>query len=322
MRKCTIGLIILASIILCACQNSSNQLLTYEDSLSVSGRFIDNQLTEGEFFAEDLAIITEEDDFIIDELLSSGATLLVNVTDEKVIYADHEFDKLYPASLTKLLTALVALRYGELTDNVTISYNASHIKEGNAKLCGFEEGDVISLESLLYCMLIYSGNDAALAVAEHISGSEEKFVAKMNETAVQIGAVHSNFMNSHGLHDDNHYTTAYDIYLIINELIKYDTFRSIINSASYTAEYTDKDLKEKQRTYLSTNLFITGEEELEADYEVIGGKTGSTRKAGNCLALVSKSTKGKEYISIILNATDRDNLYSQMSHLISKASVQ
>ena len=117
------------------------------------------------------------------------------------------------------MTALVVLKKGELTDSVTVSYNASHIPVAGAKVCGFEEGDVITMDALLHCLLIYSGNDAGIAIAEHMSGSEENFVRIMNSEAKRIGASHTNFVNSHGLHDDNHYTTAYDMYLIFNELI-------------------------------------------------------------------------------------------------------
>jgi D-alanyl-D-alanine carboxypeptidase len=248
--------------------------------------------------------------------------LLVNTTDKEVLYADHVYDRRYPASLTKLLTALVVLRYGEMTDYVTISYNASHISEPGAKVCGYKEGDIISLEALLNSLLIYSGNDAAIAVADHVGGSEEAFVKKMNEEAVKIGAVHSNFVNSNGLHDDSQYTTAYDMYLIFHELMTYDTFRSIISTDSYTAVYTDKDGNEKQKTLNATNLYLSGEEEAPEGIVVVGGKTGTTKKAGNCLILLSKDDTSKEYVSIILKASDSNQLYSQMSHLLSFVNIE
>jgi D-alanyl-D-alanine carboxypeptidase len=229
---------------------------------------------------------------------------------------------MYPASLTKLLTALVVLQYGALTDSVTVSYDASHIPESGARICGYAEGDIISMEVLLNSLLIYSGNDAAIAIADHIGGDEAAFVDIMNEEAQTIGAIHSNFMNSHGLHDDNQYSTAYDIYLIFNELLKYDTFRNIISSDSYTAIYSDKAGNEKQKTFNSTNLFLKDEGENDLVLEVIGGKTGTTSKAGNCLILLCKDSDGKEYISVILKAADNDTLYSQMSHLISKVSAE
>ena len=318
MRKTILVYFILAVFALSGCQSSSDEFLTFDEMATVTGASVNEQLTLGDFFAEDIAIIPEDDNVGEDELLTAGASLFVNVTDQEIVYADHVYDKLYPASLSKLLTALVVLRYGELTDYVTISYNASHITEPNAKVCGYKEGDIISLEALLNSLLVYSGNDAAIAIADHVGGSEEAFAEKMNDEARQIGAVHSNFVNSHGLHDDNQYSTAYDLYLIFNELMKFDTFRSIISSDSYIANYTDKDGNEKQKTLSTTNLYLNGGIEDDLSIEIIGGKTGTTNKAGNCLILLCKDNTGNEYIAQILKAAGRDQLYSQMSHLLSK----
>ncbi|HBY71820.1 MAG TPA: D-alanyl-D-alanine carboxypeptidase [Lachnospiraceae bacterium] len=317
MTKKLIILLTFACFSLVGCQNTSGELLAYEEMKASAGSVFDNQFTEADFFAENLAIITEEDNHGEDPILTSKANLLVNITDNEVIYADHVYDRLYPASLTKLMTALIALQNGELTDTVTISYNASHIAESGAKLCGFHEGDTISLESLLYALLIYSGNDAGTAIAEHVGKSEENFVKMMNEEAKKLGAVHSNFVNAHGLHNDNHYTTAYDLYLIFHQLIQYDTFLSIINTPSYKAVYKDIEGNEKQMTFQTTNQFLNGKADPVPGIEIIGGKTGTTHKAGNCLILLCQDSKHKEYISLILNSPDSDQLYSQMSHMLS-----
>ncbi len=300
---------------------SSGDFLSYEEMAATTGYAMDNRLSHVDFFAEDLVIVTAEDNLGEDVLLTSGSSLLVNVTDQKMIYADNVYDRLYPASLTKLMTALVALQYGELTDSVTVSYNASHITEGGAKLCGFQEGDIITMDALLKSLLVYSGNDAAIAIADHISGNEEAFVGLMNEEAKKIGAAHTNFMNSNGLHDDNQYTTAYDMYLIFHELTNYETFRSIIGTASYTAVYKDKDANSKEKTFQATNAYLSSEATAPEGIQILGGKTGTTRKAGNCLVLLSKDSSEKEYISVIMKAPDSKNLYSQMSHLLSFTNV-
>lgn len=307
---------VIASIVFGGCQNSSQYFLSFQDTVATSAYTVDNQLTQGDFFAKDIAIVSEEQNVGGDEQLTSGASLLIDKTDNEVIYADQVYNKLYPASITKLLTALVALRYGEMTDMVTISYNASHITEIGAKVCGFEEGDEISLEVLLNSMLVYSGNDAAIAIAEHVGGSVEKFAQMMNEEAKAIGAVHSNFVNPNGLHDDNQYTTAYDLYLIFNELLNNDNFRSIISTVSYTAQYTDETGNAKQKTFESTDKYLLGEASLDPGLEAIGGKTGTTSKAGNCLILLTKDEEEKEYISVILKASGSEQLYSQMSYLL------
>lgn len=319
MRKTLLSIIIIAAVVLTGCNKSSDQYLKYEDLSSTGGYSFYSPLSEGEFFAEDLAIVTDDDNVGGDDTLTSGASLLVNVTDNEILYADHVYDQMYPASLTKLMTTLLVLRHADLSDLVTISYDASHIAEANAKVCGFKEGDVITMEALLYSLLIYSGNDAAIAIADHLSGSTEEFAALMNEEALKLGAVHTNFVNPNGLHDDAHYTCAYDIYLIFNELLKYDTFRTIIQTDSYKATYTDKDGNELQKTFHTTNSFLNGDIEEIPGIEILGGKTGTTRKAGNCLSLLSRGADNKEYISIILNASGNDQLYSQMSHLLTNA---
>lgn len=313
MKKSILCLFMIASIALIGCKNSSDEFLAYEGA----GHSIDNRIFEGSFFAKDLAVVSEEDNVGTDELLNSGSTLLINVTDSQVCYADHVYDRMYPASLTKLLTALVVMNHGEVADTVTVSYNASHIAEPGARVCGYAEGDVISMDALLNSLLVYSANDAAVAIADHISGSEEEFVKLMNEEALKIGAVHSNFVNASGLHDDNQYTTAYDMYLIFNSLIKNDTFRKIISSSSYTAIYKDKDGNEQQKILNTTNSFLSSEPDADLTAQILGGLTGATRKAGNCCILLCKDSNNKEYISILLNAADSDTLHSQTVRLLS-----
>ncbi len=304
------------------CLLSSKDYLSYEELSTGSEYAMDNRLTQADFFSKDLVIITDEENNGSDAQLTSGSSLLVNVSDQKIVYADNVYHRLYPASLTKLMTALVVLQYGELTDSVTVSYDASHITEGGAKLCGFLEGDVISMEALLKSLLIYSGNDAAIAIADHVAGTEEEFVVLMNEEARKIGAVHTHFMNSNGLHDDDQYTTAYDIYLIFNELMKFETFRSIIGSSSYTAVYKDKDENPVEKTFQATNAYLSSEASPPEGIEIVGGKTGTTRKAGNCLVLLSKDASEKEFISVILNAPNKETLYSQMTHLLSLTNAE
>lgn len=320
LKKKLFSLLIIASILLCGCKNSSVDFLTYQDTAAIAGTALDTELTKGDFFARKLAIVTQGNNTGGDSQLTSGAELLINDTDNQVIYADKVYDRLYPASLTKLLTALVVLRNGELTDTVTVGYNAAHITESGAKLCGFHEGDTITLEALLYSMLIYSGNDAAVAAAEHVGKSVEEFAGLMNEEAARLGAVHSNFVNPNGLHDDNQYTTAYDLYLIFHELLQYDTFRKIISTASYTVDYADQDGNAKEKIFNSTNLYLKEDGTEEPGLTVIGGKTGTTSKAGNCLILLSKDKEDKEYISVILKAENSNKLYSQMSYLLSMVS--
>ena len=144
---------------------------------------------------------------------------------------------MYPASLTKLMTALVALDSADLSDTVTVSANADAGKfAADEQVCGIKAGDELTLGDLLYGLLLYSGNDNAVAIAEHISGSEKAFAEKMNEKAQEIMATKSHFVNSNGLHNEDHYTTAYDMYLIFNECIKNEKFLEMIQAKSYKTD--------------------------------------------------------------------------------------
>lgn len=317
MKKSFFIILIIVILVLGGCGQSSDTFLLYRDTVSSVSYDNQNFMSEADFFASDLAVIPLSISSTEDAIITSAAALLIdNATNEK-IYSDNIYEKRYPASITKLFTALVVLKKGALTDSVTISHEAANIPDPGAKKCGFEEGDIISLEALLNCMLIYSGNDAAIAIADHLGGTEEQFVTLMNEEAKRIGAVHSNFVNPHGLHDDNHYTTAYDIYLAFHKLIGYDTFRNIIKTSSYTAEYTDKDGNAKQKTFETTNMYFTGEEEQPENMEILGGKSGTTYKAGDCLILLSRDASGHEYISLILKASGKELLYDEMGILFS-----
>jgi len=250
------------------------------------------------------------------ETLTAESSLIFDVTDQSILYEDNVYERLYPASITKLMTAYVTLKYANLDDIVTVSYNASHITESGAKLCGFEEGDQVKLRNLLCALLVYSGNDAGVAIAEHISGSVDEFADLMNKEANELGATGSHFVNPHGLHDDNHYTTTYDIYLIFNELIKNEDFVEMIHSKEVLVPYKDVKGNDFSYTFSSTNQFLLGESDSPEDVTVIGGKTGTTSKAGACLSLYSQGENGHNYISIVFKADDKTSLYRQMTQLL------
>lgn len=248
--------------------------------------------------------------------ITAKAGLLMDVTGQQVVFADSAYEKLYPASITKLMTALLVLQHCDLNETVTVSYNASHIGVYGAKLCGLAEGDRLSMETLLTSLLIYSGNDAGIAIAEHIAGSEEAFAEMMNQEALRLGAVDTQFCNSHGLHDTNHYTTAYDMYLIMNELVQYPKFLSIISMDSYTAQYQDKNGTAVEKVFESTNQFFTGAAVVPEGVTILGGKTGTTNAAGSCLALYVKDDLGNYYIAEVFKADSSSSLYTQMRTLL------
>lgn len=242
---------------------------------------------------------------------------LFDVEGNKVDFAYNIHEKMYPASLTKLMTALVTLDVGDLSDVVTVSDNADAGRFAvDEQVCGIKAGDQLTLNDLLYGLLLYSGNDNAVAIAEHISGSEKAFVEKMNEKAQEIMATKSHFVNSNGLHNEEHYTTAYDMYLIFNECIKNDKFLEMIQAKSYKVDVKNTDGTTREIVWEPTNYYALGEAPLPKSGEILGGKTGTTLKAGNCLVLLCRSDAGKPYISIVMGAGTKDVLYQDMTALI------
>ena len=250
---------------------------------------------------------------------SVHAVGLFDIKDATTDCAYNIHKKLYPASTTKILTALVALENGNLTDTVTVSAEADSANfAADEQTCGIKAGDQLTLEDLLNGLLLYSGNDNAVAIADHIAGNTKKFAEMMNAEAQKLMATNSHFVNPSGLHDDNHYTTAYDLYLIFNECIKHEEFVKIINSSSYTAHITGADGTKRDIKWEPTNYYAKGEATPPDKVTIIGGKTGTTKAAGNCLILLTNDSSGNPYISIIMGAQSKPLLYQDMTSMLNK----
>ena len=265
-------------------------------------------------FASDLCVVEEEGAFSPEET-TSEAGVLFNLSDRQVLYSKNAFERLYPASTTKVMTILIAVKYGNLSDSVTVTQEAM-ISEAGATLADLKVGDVLTMEQLLYGLMLPSGNDAGAAIAIHMAGSIEAFADLMNQEAKALGATGTHFMNPHGLTDENHYTTAYDLYLICNEAVKYDKFTEIIQKSNYTSVYHDQNGNEKTIDLQSSNAYIRGEAIAPDNVTVIGGKTGTTNAAGSCLILYSKDNSGNPYISVVLKSNDKTLMYQEMTDLL------
>ena len=174
----------------------------------------------------------------------------------------------------------------------------------------------MTLDQALHILLLYSANDVAVLIAEGVAGSVEEFVTLMNEEAMDIGATNCHFTNPNGLTEEGHYVTTYDLYLIFQEALKYDLFNEIIQMTSYNTVYKDSNGNEKSIEMETTNLFLKGVYDMPANVTVIGGKTGTTNAAGHCLILLSRSSNGTPYISVIMKDTSKDELYTDMSTLL------
>lgn len=267
-------------------------------------------------FADRLCVVTgnvSENTSV--NLENATSAVLFQMNEKNVIYSKNPHEKLHPASLTKVMTALVALKYGN-PNQVLTATNVINIDEKGAQLCGLKVGDTMTMDQALRILLVYSANDVAMLIAESVGGSVENFVELMNEEAQQIGATNSHFANPHGLTATDHYTTVYDLYLIFNEALKYETINEIIQMNSYQTVYYDKNGKEKKFDKQTTNLFIRGDYQAPADVTVIGGKTGTTSAAGHCLMLLARNVNGAPYIAVVMGVPSTEELYMDMIALL------
>ena len=245
------GLVLSLSLCLSGCSFGLKDAYSLQESIrSIETSFAaEEEAAKG--FASDLCVISDEGSFNPEDVTSQAGALF-DLTDREVLYSKDAFEKLYPASITKVMTALIAIKYGNLEDQVTVTEDAA-ITETGATLCGIQPGDTLTLEQLLYGLMLPSGNDAGAAIAIHMAGSIDAFADKMNEEAKRLGATDTHFMNPHGLHDEDHYTTAYDLYLIFNEALKYPEFRTVTGSTAYTANYTNKAGESISKTWRGGN---------------------------------------------------------------------
>ena len=268
------------------------------------------------FFADSLCVgeDIEKGTNGLDTDLSEAAGIFC-MADGTIPCSKNIYEKLYPASTTKILTAYVALKYGNLEDIITVSEKAG-TPAADSSICGILPGDKLTLEQAMYGLLLVSGNDAAVAIAEYISGDEASFAKLMNQEAKQLGATKSHFVNAHGLHDDNHYTCAYDLYLIFSAALQEEEFVKIIQTPSYKASYKNGKGKKVIKKWNTTDHFLNGMADVPDNVTVYGGKTGTTIAAGNCLVLYSKNRNGKEVISIVLKANGSEALYQLMGELL------
>lgn len=278
----------------------------------------DEKIVNAEYFSKDVCV-TDSINLGLEGTYARVAQggCVFNLTKNEVLYSQNVFKKLYPASTTKILTAYIIIKDCNLNDVVIVSESAVD-QEEDSSICGLRAGDNITVNDLLYGLMLNSGNDAAEALAEYHSGSVEEFAKVMTEEAHKLGATNSHFSNPSGLTDKEHYTTVYDMYLIFNEALKYDKFVEVISSKTKAVSYTNANGGTVEKTFRNGNRYLAGTETAPKGIQVIGGKTGTTYAAGFCLVLYSKNEAGDEIISIVFKADCKHNLYLLMNQILGK----
>ena len=235
----------------------------------------------------------------------SPSCILIDSNTGKIIYEKNAYQKMYPASTTKIMTAILALEKCNLNEIATVSDNAVSLESvpETYTRANIQAGESLTLENLLNVLLIPSANDAAIVIAEHVSGSVEEFSKEMNKKAKELGCKNTNFVNPNGVHNDNQYTTAYDLSLIARYAMKNNEFRKIVSKTSYTLPSTNKYDKE-DRTFNNTNELLNNNLSNSDNYYyqyTTGIKTGYTDAAKNCIVASAKKDN-YEFIAVILGA--------------------
>lgn len=252
---------------------------------------------------------------------SVAAQLCINNTTNERILSENAFERIYPASMTKIMTALLVLEQGKLEDTVTVT-EPIILNDPMAVSLDLQVGDTITINELMHGMLVTSANDHAIMLGRYIAGSDAAFVDLMNQRAAELGATHTHFMNPNGLHAEEHYTTAYDLYLIFQELIKYEEFRTIAGVPQYTLHYTDGEGAAKEVTISNSNLFISQTYTAPEGITILAGKTGTTNEAGSCLIIETRDSQDQDYIAVICGAGSRSALYMKMQTLLGQISME
>ena len=232
--------------------------------------------------------------------VNSSNVVLMDVKSGKVIGEMNGEDRIYPASMTKIMTAIVALEaFSDLDREITLSEDIFYALDGqDATQAGFQPGEEVRIRDLVYGVMLPSGAECCLALAEEVSGSEEAFVEKMNQKAKSIGMKNTHFTDCTGLHDPEHYSTAYDIALLLKYALHNDTFRDVIESHFHSTPGTN--VHPDGITYYST-MFKNMSDTSVTGGEILGGKTGYTSEAGHCLASFAQ-IYDREYILVTAGA--------------------
>ncbi|MEG2081686.1 MAG: D-alanyl-D-alanine carboxypeptidase family protein [Oscillospiraceae bacterium] len=238
--------------------------------------------------------------------IKSQTAVLIDAKTSQVLFDKNKDARMYPASITKILTGALAMQNGNLSDTLTASYDAVHSLPRGTSHIALDAGEQITLEQALYGLAIESANDAANVIAEAIGGTREQFCFLMNDYAMQLGATNSHFTNPHGLPDDNHYTTAYDMALITAAAIKTPRFCDIFSTRRYDIPPTNK--KPETRQFWNANGFLNNQVPYEG---IVMSKTGWTEESGHTLVAAAQRN-GVTLIAVVMNSPRKQDSYSDI----------
>ncbi len=242
---------------------------------------------------------------------SSGASILIDAETGQILYSHNVNERMYPASITKLLTVYLACEKSRMGDVITVSKTAVDTVPRDTSNIALDYGEKITVEDAVNAAMLMSANDAANVLAEHISGSLDEFAKLMNKTANEMGVKNSNFVNPSGLHDEMHYTTAYDFAMIVKSALANEKFRDFISAQEYTIASTNK---KKDTRYMVTQHRMMHWPQY-ATLGVVGGKSGYTSQAKYTLVTYCEKND-KKLISVVLKSDTFTDVYKDTQTLL------
>lgn len=270
--------------------------------------------------APDASIFMENTNLTPPAVKYAQSALLMDLKSGRIIYSKNADEKLYPASITKILTGIIALEKLPLDEVVTANYAALASITNEDSHMGILIGEELTVEQLISGMLVYSANDAANVLAIRIAGSMDAFAEMMNAKAVELGAQNSHFVNPCGIHDENHYTTAKDMALISQYAMKNEKFREIVKTPIYKMNPTNK--YKTERILVNTNLFLGTSRSSYYYYSpAIGIKTGHTSDAQYCLVSAAQYNN-TEFLSVVMKCPNKDTKENAYSYIDSKTLLE
>lgn len=230
---------------------------------------------------------------------NNSAAILYEMNTDSLLYAYNADTQVQPSSLLKIMTALIAIEKADLTDVVTVRSDVLRILPYDAAVVGLVAEEVVSVKDLVYCMMVSSGNDAAVVLADHIMGSQEAFVAEMNRYATELGCTNTNFVNVHGIHDNAQYTTVRDVAKILKKAVSNEQFRQIFATKTYEMPATNLS---ESRTLHSQNYLINNDKvKIYYDERVTGGRTAVNNDRSRSIATTAQSN-GMDLICIVIGS--------------------
>lgn len=262
------------------------------------------------------SVYMEDPGLTAPDVSHAGAALLIDMNTGRLIFGKNTTERMYPASTTKMMTAILALESGRMEETATATYEALKSITLEDSYMGILIGEELTMTDLVNSMLIYSANDSANVIAVHLAGSMDAFVEMMNAKAQELGMKDTHFMNPCGVHDDNHYTTAQDLAILAQYCMKNETFREIVRKPSYHIDPTNKYAP--ARDLPSTNMFISPARSDTHLYKACTGiKTGTTEAAGHCL-VASAEYNDMNLLAVTLKCDDTDVKQGAYSYIVTR----